>query len=302
MELRGTAPSGHQTALPQSTGPAATRAAPETAARPVAASGSASDGRLDNGPVILLSYAHSGAPRVQDLLAAGTGLACTAGTGIIPLCALAAETWRRVERRDEYVMSRLAAAAVRGLVTTQVTVILADTGKTRWCELATADPSTVQRFLEIFPQAVFVCVHRKCLEVIRAGVAASPWGLHGQGLGHYLLSYPGNSVAALAAHWASATEELLEFESANPLITRRIRYEDATAQHVQALTTLREWLGLDSGRDEAFLEQVTSPEPGSVSTASATNQPEIPLEMIPPPLRQRISRLYAELGYAPLPR
>ena len=44
-----------------------------------------------NGPVIMLAYAHSGADRVQDALAAGTKLACTAGTGIIPLCAAAAE-------------------------------------------------------------------------------------------------------------------------------------------------------------------------------------------------------------------
>jgi hypothetical protein len=32
-------------------------------------------------------------------LAADTGLACTTGTGIIPLCAIAAETWRRIDGR-----------------------------------------------------------------------------------------------------------------------------------------------------------------------------------------------------------
>jgi hypothetical protein len=249
-----------------------------------------------NGPVILLSYVHAGALQVQELLAAGTGLACTSRTGIIPLCAAAAETWRRVEGRDGPQMSRLAAASLRGLVTAQVTTILAGAaGKTRWCELATGDPGAVPWFLQVIPSAVFVCVHRNCLDVIRAGVAASPWGLHGQGLGSYVQSYPGNSVAALAAYWADSAAGLLAFEAANPGITYRVRSEDTAAEPADSLAALRAWLRVavvsPEALDSAGPGDGVPPVPG----------PEVPPELIPPSLRQHISRLHAELGYAPLP-
>ena len=258
------------------------------------------EGGAGDGPVILLSYAHSGAGRVQEILAENTGLACTVGTGIIPLCAAAAETWRRVEGNDGQAMSRLAAASVRGLVTAQVTAILAGTGKARWCELAVSDPGAVQPFIQMFPHAAVVCVHRGCLDMVRARVAASPWGLQGPGLEPYLLSYHGNSVAALAAYWANATEGLLAFEDANPRITRRVRYEDATGDPGGAVAALRAWLGLDGGPGTAFPGQFQPGEQDQMAFASPG--PEVPVEMIPPPLRQRVSRLHDRLGYPALPQ
>jgi hypothetical protein len=130
-------------------------------------------------PVIVLSYAHSGARQVQDILAAGSGLACTSSTGILPLTAAAADTWRRIDGHAGPGLSQLAVSAIRALVSTQITVILAGAGAARWCELATAAASTAEDFLRIFPQTAFVCVHRRCLDVIRTGVQASPWGLPG---------------------------------------------------------------------------------------------------------------------------
>jgi hypothetical protein len=106
-------------------------------------------------------------------------------------------------------------------------------------------------------------------------------------------------VAALAAHWASATEELLAFEDANPQITRRVRYEDATGRPGEALAALRGWLRLDGGHGATFPQQAPPAAPGG--TADRPAGPEVPVEMIPPPLRQRISRLHSNLGYPSLP-
>jgi hypothetical protein len=253
------------------------------------------DDGSEDGPVILLSSAYSGAQRVQDLLAAGTGLACTTATGIIPLCLAAAESWRRVEGRQGPAMSQLAAASIRNLISAQVTTMLAGAGKKRWCELAMTDQSAAQQFLHLVPNAVFICVHRGCLDVIRAGVAASPWGLHGPRLVPYLLSYPGNSVAALAAYWTTCTEELLAFEQANPQITHRVRYEDTTGEPSEALAALRTWLRLHDDHGITFPERIDHTEPGDAPES------EVPVEMIPPPLHQRVSHLHAELGYPPLP-
>ncbi len=252
--------------------------------------------RAGNSPVIVLSYAYSRAPRVQEALADGTALACTAGTGIIPLCEAAAETWRRVEGRPGQAPSRLGVATLRGLITAQVTVILAAAGKTRWCELATTTPKAAESFLQVFPETSVVCVHRSSLDVIGAGVRANPWGLQGLGLTPYLLAYPGNSVAALAAYWADSTEELLAFETSNPHAAYRVRYEDVAADPGQALATVRACLGLDDGAQKGSL-----PEPANSietpTTETSPPEPTVPTEMIPNPLHERINHLHAELGY-----
>jgi hypothetical protein len=247
-------------------------------------------------PVVVLSYAYSGASRVQDILAAGHELACTSGTGIIPLCAAAAQAWRRVEDRDEQVMSRLALSTTRGLVGTQMTAILASTGQARWCELTTAAPSATEPFLQVFPQVAVVCVHRRCPEVIQAVVQANPWGLSGPGLAPYLLAYAGNSVAAIAAYWASCTEELLAFEQAHPQHARRARYEDMIPEAGAELATLRAWLTL-TGSPLDGLPQPRFPSDDPQPPPAG----QVPLELIPGPLRQRIDRLNAALGYLALP-
>jgi hypothetical protein len=248
-----------------------------------------------DGLVIIVSYGHAGADRVQHGLAAAVGLACTSGTGVIPQCAAAVEAWQRIEDRDGLAISPLAAATVRSLVTAQMTAILARTGQTRWCELTTAAPATVELFAQVIPQARFVCVHRSCPDVIRAALQASPWGLHGPGLVPYLHAYPGNNVAALAAYWANSTQELLAFEATHLATACRIRYEDAAARPDEEFATARAFLQLEhapppgpSGPDHVPVQD---------SDRSTGRLADVPAEMIPEPLRERISRLHAELGY-----
>src|SRR5215472_15955525 len=128
---------------------------PQPAARGLATAGAG----VPNSPIIVLSYAYAGAERVQNALAEGSSLGCTSGTGIIPQCAAAAETWRRIEDQQGMTMSRLAAAAIRGLVTAQIATILARSGQPRWCELATATPGAAGAFLQIFPFVQLDCDH-----------------------------------------------------------------------------------------------------------------------------------------------
>lgn len=134
--------------------------------------------------MVVLSYNYAGADRVQSALAAGTRMACTSGTGILPLCAAAADSWRRIEGQPGGAISPLASAAIRRLVNAQVMAILAGSGQAQWCELATASASAAQSFLQVLPGARFVCVHRSSLDVIRAAVQANPWGLHEIGRAH----------------------------------------------------------------------------------------------------------------------
>jgi hypothetical protein len=254
------------------------------------------DASAENSPVVILSYANSGADSIQKLLSAGTNLACTQGTGIIPLCLAAAEAWQRVDGYPVKRMSRLAAISTRRLIAAQMAVLLAGTGKARWCELAIASPSAADAFFQIFPGTAFVCVHRSCIDVIRASVHKFPWGLQGSWSITHALAYPGNSVAAHAAHWATSTELLLQFESANPNAAYRVRYEDATADSDWALTAIRESLRLQRNEQDS---DGHSQAQCRFSAASGQVEPhcEVPIEMIPAGLRQRIARLHAELGY-----
>jgi hypothetical protein len=249
------------------------------------------------GPVLVLSYGYSGAAQIQEALAAGADLACTAGTGIVPMCEAAAETWRRVEGRSTTRLSRLALASIRGMVTAQVTTILASAGRSRWCEFAAAPPGATDAFLQVFPQTAVICVHRDCLDVIRAGVSANPWGLQGPALVPYLMSYQGNSVAALAAYWAHSAEELLAFEETHPGIAHHLRFEDVTADPSKALSPLRAalGLGLPDACPSSPLDDYKAREAEHEETSPA--ETTVPLEMVPPPLRQRVSRLRATLGY-----
>jgi hypothetical protein len=245
----------------------------------------------------VLSYAYAGAERVQDALAEDNSLGCTSGTGIIPQCAAAAEAWRRIEGQQGTTMSRLAAAAIRGLVTAQIAAILARSGRRRWCELTTAAPGAAETFLQVFPDARFVCVHRSCLNVIGASVQANPWGLQGPSFRPFLLAYPGNSVAALAASWVNSTEQLLGFERANQQATDRVRYEDVTTQPGQALAAVRAALGPgDTANDIPPAQPGWLTEPGD---APAEPDATVPTELIPQPLREHITHLHAELGYPP---
>jgi hypothetical protein len=99
----------------------------------------------------------------------------------------------------------------------------------------------------------------------------------------------------LSAYWADAAEELLAFERANPGAVRRVRYEDVIAEPGRIRAAVQDWLGLDERRT-TWPERFDSPAPGSSERAPAA---EVPAEMIPEPLRLRISRLQAEIGYPP---
>jgi Sulfotransferase family len=255
------------------------------------------DGSTD--PVVILSYAHSGGRLVQQALADGTTLAPTVATGILPMCEVAATAWAEIDNRRAQAMSRLAILSIRDLVNAQLTVVLAaSVGKRRWCELAISAPSTAQTFLQIFPAARFVCVHRACTDVIAAAITAQPWGVGGPAMWRFIVSYPGNSVAAIAAYWASATEQLLAFEAANPQATIRVRYEDVAADAECALKSVRSSLQLN----QHAYQQSWPGLPDPVASARESRDREhtqIPVEMIPTDLRKRIDHLGSQLGYPP---
>ena len=240
-------------------------------------------------PVIILSYQHSGARFVQEAIAEGTDLACTAGTGILPECAVAMTAWSRIDGRAAGPSSPLALSSIRALVSVQLTAILARSGKQRWCELATSGPSGAHAFLRIFPQARFVCVHRAWGSVVSAAISARPREPEGTPLARFTARYPGNYAAAVAAYWAWATERLLAFEAANPRCTSRLRYEDVTADP-DVLDGIRAAIRVDQRDGLPRWGQLSLP-------PEEERRLQEPDGVIPADLRERIGDLEARLGY-----
>lgn len=271
--------------LPGSPVAASTQAAPQVPA----ASGSTA-------PVVILAYGYSGAALVQQILADGTDLACTAATGIVPLCQAAAAAWSQIEIHPGPSMSRLAISSIRTLVSTQLTIVLAAADKRRWCELAASAPSAAQTFLQIFPEARFVCVHRACTDVISAAITSQPGGINGPLISRFIRRYPGNSIAAVAAYWTWATEQMLAFEAANPHACRRVRYEDVVADAAHALDSIRSSLHVNQPTHQR-------PLPGIIEQAEPAGEDQVArhlpvqLDIVPDELRRQISQLHAELGY-----
>ena len=260
-----------------------------------AAAGIAGHAGAAGAPVIVLTYPHGGTERLWSLLTGHPDLACTAGTGVLPLCEQAAATWRSVEGRTDTRMSPLAARSIRSMTASVIITVLARQGGGRWCEFATAAPRSAEAFLQIYPQARVLCLHRSCASFIQDAVRASPWGLAGPEYAPFTAAYPASTPAALTACWTAATTPLIEFEEAHPDACMRVRREDLTdgAYPVGLLA----FLGLEAPR--AGHRGPDAPSPGSPPPGPAHPAP-FPADQIPAPLLAQAGHLTSKLGYPPL--
>jgi hypothetical protein len=165
--------------------------------------------------IIVLTYAQSGAERLAALLTGQPSLACTAGTGVLPLCEQAATAWRGAERTGSS-LSTLAAASVRAMTGGLISVIKSQEGRERWCEISTAPARSARTFMAIYPETKVVCFHRNCADYIYESVQGDRGELAG-------------TVATAASHWQTRTESLLAFEADHAGQCLRVRYEDLVA-------------------------------------------------------------------------
>lgn len=247
-------------------------------------------------PVIVLTYAESGAGTLSSLLAGHPDLSLTSATGLLPLCQQAAQTWQRTDQRD---FTALAAASTRALASSVMTSILASTGRPRWCEISTAHTDCAEIFLRLYPGTRFLCMHRNCADVIYSGLQANPWGLAESVFWPFAQRFPGNNVAPLAAYWATHTEHLLEFEENHPAACGRVRYEDLTTEPAETADRICEFLGLDSANWPGREDAVGSgpPDPTDPPGGGA----RVPSRMLPPALFDQVNELLPKLSYPPLP-
>jgi hypothetical protein len=251
------------------------------------------DRKTSRDPIIVLTYAHAGAEVLTGALSASRSLTCTSGTGLLPLCHAAAMAWQNVEGLSS--PSPLAIKSIRVMAATMATVIQADVGATRWCETALAPPVAAETFLRVFPETMFVCLHRSMTGVLADGTSAYPWGLGGSPFWPYSAGHPGNNVATIAAYWTACTEALLEFEDQHPLSCTRVKHEDLTAELELQTRAIYTRLGLDT-RDLA-----APPQSALIQSRASADRSDtgflVPTHQIPPPLLAKINELHSRLNY-----
>jgi hypothetical protein len=244
-------------------------------------------------PVIVLTYAHSGAELLRSLLARHPDLACTSGTGVLQLCQQAATAWRRTDGLADGPLPALAAASIRNLAGTIITTLLAAEGRRRWCEISTAEFAAAETFLELFPATRVLCLHRNCPDVVYAAVHASPWGPAGQAIAPFVSAHPASTAAALTAYWTVHAGRLLAFERAHPGTCHRVRYEDLTGG---SCSGLHAFLGLDDhGSALPGWAAASAPTTADAHDRSAP----FPARQIPPGLLDQAGSLMNVLGYPP---
>lgn len=102
--------------------------------------------------MIVLAHPGSGAGDLRRLLARSENLCCTSGTGLLPLCEVAAASWRRIDGRDG-ALTPLALASIRAIAGPLMSATQATLGGSRWCEIAFSPPEGADMFLQLFPAA-----------------------------------------------------------------------------------------------------------------------------------------------------
>jgi Sulfotransferase family len=214
------------------------------------------------------------------------------------MCEAIAATWQQIERREQ--LSALARSSIRALVTSMARVRsvasgapIADSGTPRWCETAISGTSAAGTFLNIFPQAKFVCFHRRGDEVISEVIESNPWGFAKADFWPYSAAYPGNSLATAGAYWAERSRAILDFQLAQPQSCLSLRREDLEADAQGQMRLVWSFLGVDP-------PSATIRHRGDPAVTEHGARPRFPADRLPPRLRTVINELHATLGYPPL--
>jgi hypothetical protein len=149
------------------------------------------------------------------------------------------------------------------------------------------------------------------MDTIASGVEASPWGFNAFGYAPFVYSSPDNTVMALARYWEMQVSLALAWQASNPQSCIRVRYEDLVRNPEATLTEVFRFVNVTPDMSvlaRAFGQFNPASGPGDyklaftgeITTASIGRGKQVPVAMIPPPLRERLNELLEQLGYSPL--
>lgn len=188
---------------------------------------------------------------------------------------------------------------------------LARQGKPRWCDKSLDSVLAAELLAEVYPEALFVCLYRHCMDVVASGIEACPWGVSRFGFDPFVAQNPGNNVAAIASYWVEWATMMLAFEEAHPERCHRVRYEDLAAAPEEVSDALLRFLGatpMPGITTACFSAPHEGDGPGdekiwfttNVSTETIGRGIKVPADAMPDPLLERVNSALSKLGYRPV--
>jgi hypothetical protein len=211
---------------------------------------------------------------------------------------------------DSALASESAAALCREVALSTIGRYATRAGKSLWCEKSLPSIEMTDVLRRVFPEARFVCLYRECTDTIASLLEASPWGYSNYGVEPYVRAFPGNLVLALATYWTDKVEHALALERECPDQCFRLRYEDLVAQPEAVLSELFEsFLGLEWKASCADPSRVLANVrlgafgdhkvryTDSFHTESVGRGWRVPVNLMPDPLKARVTAMAEELGY-----
>jgi hypothetical protein len=263
---------------------------------------------------VVVGGARSGTTLLRLFLDAHPEIGCPAEASVPAWIAQSTNVWRVVcadKNGHEDRLPHQAESAIRRSVRDLMRAYCAPGSKRVYCDKSLDSYEHLEAVRRIFPRVRVVLVVRHVMDTIASGIEASPWGFSAYGFTPFVRASPENFVAALAAYWERCLAAALEWEGEHPKQCHRVRYEDLVANPSGVLADVFRFLGVATDVDVVQRHfgtaRVLGP-PGdykvaftdAVSTASVGRGKHVPVAMIPPPLRERLSTLLTTFGYAAL--
>jgi protein-tyrosine sulfotransferase len=303
-------------ALPNKNGGGAN--APSPSVFPTSATGGLSSisqvGGECGAPIFVLCTARSGSTLLRSLLSAHPEIVCPPETNLSDIMiAIQRSAWL-LTGETTFSDERLRSDRARALTRLVADGLLGDYAKaqrkSRWCDKSLSTAEHAPMVAEVFPDATFICLVRESTDTIASLLEASPFGFPAFGLEPYIRASPGNLVTALGAYWADKTEAVCRFEATGHPRTLRIRYEDLVADTAGCLKAICDIADLDWSASYFTEERVFADDNlgltcgdakiryrKGVDTGSVGRGWTIPLDLLAPPLLERVNVLHAQLGY-----
>ena len=126
------------------------------------------------GAIVVLGSAHSGISLLRRALMARDDVVWIDAPGLVHLGHQVARVWSRVDGRPA-TSSALARKAIGAMLQSMILGRLALDGGGAWASTTAPSPREgVEFFSEMFPATRFLCLHRRCDQVIESVLAARP--------------------------------------------------------------------------------------------------------------------------------
>ncbi|HLW95802.1 MAG TPA: sulfotransferase [Solirubrobacteraceae bacterium] len=278
---------------------------------------------------VIVGAARSGTTLLRSLLDSHPDIGCPAEAGLPALLSHARRVWATVcasgdpsiidPQRAPQVdtpapviqLPPYAEREIRRVALAVMKSYCQDGEKRIYCDKSLDNGQHLPMIFHVFPGARCIIIVRHVMDTIASGIEASPWGFDAYGYAPFVYASPENTVMALARYWEMQVSLALAWQESNPNTCFRLRYEDLVRHPETTLTEVFRFV--DVAPDMSVLARAfgrfnpaSGPGDyklaftGEITTASIGRGKQVPVAMVPLPLRERLNELLAQLGYSPL--